>query len=65
MVNIFRPDVVLLSGGVCNQGSYLTDPLNDYIQKYCFAGKRAYIPTVIRATLGNDAGIIGAASMIE
>lgn len=32
MVNIFRPDVVLLSGGVCNQGTYLTDPLNVYIK---------------------------------
>lgn len=65
MVNIFRPDVVLLSGGVCNQGAYLTDPLNTYIRKYCFAGERAFIPPVIRATLGNDAGIIGAASIVE
>lgn len=65
MVNIFRPDVVLLSGGVCNQGAYLTDPLNEYIKKYCFAGERAFIPPVIRATLGNDAGIIGAASIVE
>ncbi len=65
MVNIFRPDVVLLSGGICNQGAYLTDPLNDYIKKYCFAGTRVYIPPVIRATLGNDAGIIGAASIVE
>ncbi len=65
MVNIFRPDVVLLSGGVCNQGAYLTDPLNEYIRKYCFAGERAFIPPIIRATLGNDAGIIGAASIVE
>ena len=65
MVNIFRPDVVLLSGGVCNQGTYLTDPLNEYIRKYCFAGERAFIPPIIRATLGNDAGIIGAASIVE
>lgn len=65
MVNIFRPDVVLLSGGVCNQGSYLTDPLNEYMKKYCFAGERAFIPPVIRATLGNDAGTIGAAFIVN
>ena len=26
-VNIFRPDIVLLSGGICNQGKKLTEPL--------------------------------------
>lgn len=65
LVNIFRPDVVLLSGGICNQGKNLTDPLNSYIKQYCFAGERAFIPPVIRATLGNDAGIIGAAALLE
>lgn len=64
-VNIFRPDKVLLSGGVCNQGTNLTDPLNAYIKKYCFAGERGMIPEVVTATLGNDAGIIGAAALTE
>ncbi len=64
-VNIFRPDKVLLSGGVCNQGAVLTDPLNAYIKKYCFAGERGTIPEVVIATLGNDAGIIGAAALTE
>lgn len=64
-VNIFRPDKVLLSGGVCNQGTNLTDPLNAYIRKYCFAGERGIIPEVVTATLGNDAGIIGAAALTE
>lgn len=64
-VNIFRPDVVLLSGGVCNQGSYLTDPLQDYIKDQCFAGEKAFIPMIRCASLGNEAGIIGAANLIE
>lgn len=64
-VNVFRPDKILLSGGVCNQGTILTDPLNAYIKKYCFAGDRGIIPEVATATLGNDAGIIGAAALIE
>lgn len=62
-VNIFRPDVVLLSGGVCNQGERLTKPLNAYIKKYCFGGDRAFIPEVRCATLGNHAGVIGAANL--
>lgn len=63
-VNIFRPDVVLLSGGVCNQGEKLTKPLGDYIRSQCFAGEKAFIPPVRCAILGNSAGIIGAANLI-
>lgn len=63
MVNIFRPDIVLLSGGICNQGRYLTDPLNNYVKKYTYAGSRIPIPSVEVATLGNDAGLIGAANL--
>lgn len=63
-VNIFRPDVVLLSGGVCNQGRKLTDPIKSYIQEYCFGKEKSYIPEVRCAVLGNNAGIIGAANLI-
>ena len=64
MVNIFRPDVVLLSGGVCNQGEKLTAPLNEYLKEKCFAGDKAFIPPVRCAILGNLAGIIGAANLV-
>lgn len=64
-VNIFRPDVVLLSGGVCNQGEKLTDPVSEYIKSQCFAGERAFVPPVRCAILGNRAGIIGAANLIR
>lgn len=63
-VNIFRPDIVLLSGGVCNQGSRLTEPISAYIRQYCFGKEKAFIPEVRCAVLGNNAGIIGAANLI-
>lgn len=63
-VNIFRPEVVLLSGGVCNQGDKLTAPVSAYIQKKCFAGEKAFVPPVRCAALGNSAGIIGAANLV-
>lgn len=63
-VNIFRPDVVLLSGGICNQGERLTVPLSKYIEKSCFSGEKGYIPEVRCATLGYYAGIIGAANLV-
>lgn len=60
-INIFRPEKVILSGGVCNEGEKLTNPLNEYVKKYSFAGEKSFIAEVVRAELGNDAGIIGAA----
>lgn len=39
-VNIFRPDIVLLSGGICNQGKKLTEPLETYIQDNALDGAR-------------------------
>lgn len=63
IVNIFRPQVILLGGGVSNQGKVLTDPLNEVLRKYCFAGGYAEIPEVKIAELGNKAGMIGAANL--
>lgn len=62
-VNIFRPDVILLSGGICNQKEKLTEPLTEYIKTKCFGGEKAFIPEVRCAILGNSVGIIGAANL--
>lgn len=64
-VNLFRPDMVLLSGGICNQGENLTDPINENLAKLCFAGEKAFVPQVQCASLGNLAGIIGAANLLD
>lgn len=63
MANVFRPDVILISGGICGEGTYLTDPLNTYVKKYSYGSAYTPVPQVITATLGNDAGIIGAAAL--
>ncbi|MBQ3102836.1 MAG: ROK family protein [Oscillospiraceae bacterium] len=63
LVNTFRPQLVLLSGGISNQGNYLTDPLNDYLAAHAYAGEHLPIPRVCRAELGNDAGLVGAANL--
>ncbi len=60
IVNIFRPEVVVLGGGVSNQGASLLDPLNEKVGKLCYASETIEPPKVIKATLGNSAGIIGA-----
>ncbi len=63
LVNIFRPEVVILSGGISGEGEYLTAPINDYLKKYAFASRQISPPSVITAKLGNDAGMVGAANL--
>ena len=65
MMNIFRPEAIIIGGGVSAQGSYLTDRINNYCEKYAFGYKGAPIPSIRIAKLGNDAGIIGAAALID
>ena len=60
IVNVFRPEVVILGGGVSNQGPSLFDPLNEKFAKLCVASDYIEPPKIVKASLGNSAGIIGA-----
>ena len=60
IVNVFRPEVIVLGGGVSNQGASLLDPLNEKVAALCVASDTIEPPKVVKATLGNSAGIIGA-----
>ena len=61
LVTCFRPDVVLIGGGLSNQRAYLMDKLNALLPQFVFASDIIGVPPILRATLGNDAGTIGAA----
>lgn len=61
IINIFRPEIVILGGGVSAQKKYLTDQLQKRVDKMCFGGGHGEIPSIVTSVLGNDAGIIGAA----
>ena len=61
LVTTFRPDVVLIGGGLSNQREYLMDKLNALLPRYVFASDVIGVPPILRATLGNDAGTIVAA----
>lgn len=60
IINIFRPDAVIVGGGVSNQGDSLFDPLNEKVKNLCYAHNNVPVPPVRKASLGNKAGIIGA-----
>ncbi len=61
IVNIFRPEVIIIGGGICNAGDRVLVPVNEYVSKNCYGSGTTPTPPVVRATLGGDAGIIGAA----
>lgn len=63
LVNIFRPDKVLIGGGVSNEGKYLIDMIQDYVGCYHYGGEINPRAEIIKASLMNDAGIIGAAAL--
>ena len=63
LVTVFRPDVVLIGGGLSNQREYLMDKLNALLPRFVFASDVIGVPPIRRATLGNDAGTIGAACL--
>ena len=61
MATLLRPQAVILGGGVCNEGENLFKPLREEVSKLVYAGDIIGSPKLVKATLGNDAGIIGAA----
>ena len=63
IVNIFQPNILCIGGGVCNEKEYLTTPLNEIVNRDQYTRSCKSKTKIVIATLGNDAGIIGAASL--
>ncbi len=61
LINIFQPDVLCVGGGVSKQGDFLIDPLVKKVEAERFTKNSKKQTKICAATLGNDAGIIGAA----
>lgn len=65
IANAFRPEAVLIGGGISAQGENLTKPLQKRVDKLML-GHGAYAPVKIKtASLGNDAGLMGAAMLAK
>lgn len=61
--NIFRPDIVVLSGGVANEGEYLISRIRKYIEDREYGYKNSPKVEIKQAELGYNSGKIGAASL--
>ena len=61
IINIFQPDILCIGGGISNQGENLLAPLRTIVEKERYTKHNDKQTVICRASLGNDAGIIGAA----
>lgn len=60
-INIFQPEVLCIGGGVCNEGDALLVPLKEAVNREIYTRRGGKNTEIVIASLGNDAGIIGAA----
>lgn len=58
LINILDPEIIAFGGGVSAAGEFLLAPVREKTAKKSFYQKHARI---VRAVLGNDAGMLGAA----
>ena len=62
-INAFMPEVLVVGGGVCNEGDPLLIPLQEKTMSRPFFGPGVRKTRIELAQMGNDAGIVGAAMM--
>jgi len=62
--NTLNPDKIVLGGGVSKAGDILLDSVKENFEKFAFPAVRNSTEIDI-ATLGNDAGVLGAAWLIK
>lgn len=63
IINTFQPDVICIGGGISKEGAPFLEMIMEEVNAERFAKKTAKPTRVVIATLGNDAGIIGAANL--
>lgn len=62
--NIFRPEAIILSGGVANEGEYLLNRIKEYLKEREYGMHLSPKVEVDIASLGYDSGKIGAACLV-
>jgi glucokinase len=63
IANLFFPEIIIMGGGISNEGDYIVKPIQRYLNKHIYG--KGYNPKikVTAASLKNDAGIVGAAAL--
>ena len=62
IINFLDPEIIAIGGGVSAAGEFLLEPIRQKLKKYVFYKDLPYSEIKL-ATMGNDAGIVGAAML--
>jgi glucokinase len=63
LINIFEIEAVIVGGGLAETGDLLLGPAQTAAHQYVFCKQHRSIPPILKATLGAEAGLIGAAHL--
>lgn len=64
IINLLNPDGIVIGGGVANAGKVLFDKVRAVVSKRAMSVQARHVK-ILKAQLGNDAGIIGAAVLVR
>lgn len=63
LVAVLDPEIIVVGGGVSAAGDYLLRPAESAFREYLTAAGKRPEPSIVGASLGPDAGLIGAAEL--
>ena len=63
IVNVFRPELIVIAGQISKHVSKLIPELEIYMKRNVFGGKHGMVPKIVAAKLGDRAGVIGVANL--
>ena len=64
VVNLLNPDMIIIGGGVSNAGNLILGPLRKEVGSRAMKDQALHVK-IVRAKLGDNAGIIGASLLIQ
>ena len=62
--NVFRPEVIIIGGGISAEGEGLLAPLREIVKREIYAGTAGPTVELAVASLANSAGTLGAAALV-
>lgn len=65
LVNVLRPEAVVLGGGIAAEGETLFAPLRKAVESRIYVSSSVVPVKIIGAKLGNTAGIYGAYALAK
>ncbi|MDD4125540.1 MAG: ROK family protein [Victivallales bacterium] len=63
LIDLLQPEIITVGGGVSNEGDYLLEPVRKIVEKEQYSRHCENKTLIVKAFLGNDAGMIGAAML--